>query len=287
MVFYDVTTEPNNQNLGECMFRKLLVLVGSLLMLNGAAQAQTVYPHVEAAIKNTTTASEALVIDPRFDHHRQGTTIQYSPSSKSLPTWWEGNRPDWCYSALSWYTAYEAQGNTATNTRVQVRNLHLMFLSNSTRKWTVFDWTPAPHTELWTYPFVFAKGQPEADVRAEPVGGGISIKPAYPMFHHGYGKGYTLPNPADIRAVYVSMQFRLVVDDPAKPDDRANARYVVNAGADYWPGKGETWGVKYAPGIGGSRYLLATPSWRSTSIIVPNRLLGATYDEMRKNPPPY
>jgi hypothetical protein len=147
------------------------------------------------------------------------------------------------------------------------------------------DTTIAPASELWKYPFVYAGDSKAAGTRQEATGG-YSVKPAYPYFHHGYGTTYTIPNPADIRAVYVAMDFRLAVDNPQKPDDRTKAKYVVDVGADYYPGLGKSWGVGYAPGVGNGRYLLATNGWRTGTMLVPNKILGATLDEMRKNPPP-
>jgi hypothetical protein len=82
------------------------------------------------------------------------------------------------------------------------------------------------------------------------------------------------------------MDFRLVVNDPNQPDDRSLAKYVVDVGADYYPGNNQTWGVSYAPGVGSGRYLLATNNWRTATLLVPNTLLGATNDEMRMTPPP-
>ena len=87
--------------------------------------------------------------------------------------------------------------------------------------------------------------------------------------------------------MYVAMEFRLVVDDPSKPDDRASAKYVVDTGADYYPGNGQGgWGLDYAPAMGNSRMLLATPNWRTATMLVPNTRNGATFEEMKTNPPP-
>lgn len=235
---------------------------------------------VDSIISDMSLPSEAQVIDPRYDWQRQPLVTQYAPKGTILPSWWPGNRPEWCYRLLSWYTAFEAQGNRATNTRVQVRSLRTYILSNATRKWTLVDSTTAPMGGLWVYPFNYAGNFDSTGARSEETGG-YSIKPAYPHFHHGYGTTYSISNPADIRAVYIAMDFRLVVDDPAKPDDRSAAKYVVDTGADYYPGQNQNWGVNYAPGVGNGRYLLATNNWRTATLLVPNRLLGATFDELR------
>lgn len=265
-------------------YRRLHVLVLFLFNVGALpAYAQTAMT-IGDVIKDMSSSSEALVISPKFDFQRMPQIIQHSPSGKSLPAWWTGLRPEWCYRILSWHTVYEAEGNAAVNTRVQIARLRTYILSNATKKWTLIDNAAAPATELWKYPYVYV-GQPAGTFRAASDGG-ISVKPVYPNFHHGYGSIKDVPNPQDVRAVFVAMDFRLIVDDPNKPDDRSKARYVVDAGADYYPGKGLSWGTGYAPGVGSGRYLLAKPTWRTATLLVPNKDLGANFDEMKKNPPP-
>jgi hypothetical protein len=236
-------------------------------------------------IADMNSPSEALVINPQFNWQYFPVITQYSPAGSSIPSWWTGNRPDWCHTALSWFTAYEAQGNAATNTRVQLKNLRMYFLSQKTRQWTRVDYSPAPRVGLWQYPVVGAGTN--TGERLEPTGG-KSIKPAYPYFFHGYGNPYVIPDPADVRATFMAMDFRLVIDDTSKPDDRAAAKYVVDAAGDYYPGydTAMTWTLGYAPGMGNGRYLQATPNWRTATLIVPNKDYGATLSEMQSNPPP-
>ncbi len=226
--------------------------------------------------------SEAIAIDPRYDWQYQPAIVMHAPRGDAIPSWWTGNRPEWTYSVLTWYTTQEAQGNAATNTRVQVANLRFYILSESTRTWKQHDVKAAPYSEEWKYPFAFAgAGSPRNE-----SSGGVSVKPDYPNFYHGYGNSISI-DPKDVRAVYVSMDFRLAVDNPSKPDDRNSAKYVVNAGADYWPGNGQaTWSLGYAPGIGTGRTMLATKDWRTATLLVPNKNYGSTMEEIRKNPPP-
>lgn len=241
--------------------------------------------NLDSVIKDMSLANEAIPINPKYEWQRIPQIVQYAPSGVALPAWWPGNRPEWCYTALTWFTAFEAEDNRAINTRVHFRRLRMYFLSGKTGKWQLADAADAPYTELWKYPFQYAGDFKASGVRKEPTGG-YSIKPVYPQFHHGYGVSYTLSDPQDIRAVFVAMDFRLIVDNRSKKGDRALARYVVNSGADYYPGKGQTWGVGYAPGIGSGRYLLATPVWRTATLLVPNTGVGASFEDIRRNPPP-
>jgi hypothetical protein len=233
----------------------------------------------------TASANEAIPKEPDFDWQHYPKIVMYSPTKESLPSWWTGTKPDWCYKLLTWYTAFEAEGNTATNTRVQVANLRVYILSDKTRTWSLIQNVASPFGGLWKQPFKDMGGP--VDTRPESSGGN-SVYFVHPYFAHGYGKNYTLTAPDDIRAVFVAMDFKLVVNEADKPDDRDDARYVVNAGADYYPGNGVSWGTGYAPGIGSGRYLLATNNWRTATMLVPNTAsyMGSSFAEMSMNPPP-
>jgi hypothetical protein len=227
--------------------------------------------------------SEAQVIDPRYEWQQHPMVITPAPRGDAIPKWWKGNRPEWTNTIISWFQVFEAQGNGATNTRVEVKNIRVLTLSEATKTWAQVDALGAPDVDLWQYPFSYSSTK--SGKRSEATGG-ISLKPAYPYFHHGYGKTRSIAAP-DLRAVYVSMQFRLVVEDPSKPDDRANAKYLVNVGADYHPGKGQSdWSLGYAPGVGQGRLMLANNEWRTATMLVPNTRNGSSLEEMRTNPPP-
>jgi hypothetical protein len=247
------------------------------------APANTGVTTIDQVIADMNSTSEAMVIDPRYSWQSKPAITMYSPAGKYIPSWWTGNRPEWSYNVLTWFVAYEAQGNAATNTRVQIKNLRFYVLSQSTRTWRQFDAKATPGIDLWQYPFRPAGSS--AGTKYESSGG-ISMKPKYPYFHHGYGNSVRI-TPQDVRAIYVDMDFRLTVDDASKPDDRSKAKYVVDTGGDYWPGNGQgDWSLGYAPGMGNSRMLLATKDWRKSTLLIPNFAVGASYEELRKNPPP-
>lgn len=240
---------------------------------------------VDQAIADMSSPSEALVIDPRFDWQYNPKITMYAPRGDAIPSWWSGERPTWTYAVLSWFTAFEAQGNKATNTRVQLKDLRFYILSESTRKWSQIDISSAPDLNLWTYPFNYVAPASGSGMRKE-ADGGISVKPKYPNFHHGWGNAKSI-SPQDVRAVFATIDYRLEVDDTTKPDDRAVAKYVVDVGADYYPDMNLKWSPGYAPGVGNGRMVLATNNWRTATMLVPNKNYGSTMDEMRTNPPPF
>lgn len=229
------------------------------------------------------TPSEAQVIDPRYDWQQHPMVIMAAPRGDAIPKWWSGNRPEWTNTIISWFQVFEAQGNAASNTRVEVKNIRVYTLSESSKRWSQVDARNAPDVDLWQYPFALSGA---SSGKRNEASGGISLKPAYPYFHHGYGNKQAI-DASDVRAVYVTMEFRLAVDDPGKPDDRASARYLVNAGADYYPGNGQgDWSLGYAPGVGQGRMMLANAEWRTATMLVPNTRNGSSMNEMRNNPPP-
>lgn len=267
-----------------------LLLLTATMLSSAPALAKPPALSIETVIRDMHQPNEAIPLHPTFDWQRHPHIMQYAPKGHMLPDWWKGARPEWCYTFLSWYTAYEAGGpdgkeagaNRATNTRVQVRNLRAYIMWEDGR-WTRVDDTGSPRVDLWSYPFKRAGRSSRAREERER---GNSVKPVYPDFHHGYGTTYALDNPWDVRAVFVAMDFRLVIDDPDGPDDRDKARYVVNVGADYYPGRGRGWGLDYAPGVGSGRYLLATKSWRTATLLVPNKDHGVSFQRLRERPPP-
>jgi hypothetical protein len=222
--------------------------------------------------------------------------IQNNPASEVIPL---NLTYGWAYHAaiqnsnpgrgnnatLSWFVGLEGTGNTAKNTRIEVRNLRHYILSQTTRQWSQISSVQKPAAEHYEMPNWNSEGQ--VGVRSE-ADGGVSFKPAYPWIYHGWGNKVAL-NGADVRGVYVSVEFRLIKDDPAGVDDTAQAVYAFEAGADYYydvstsPCAYENCVV---PAAGNGRVLKAQTYWRKATLLVPNFSYGASYDEFRSNPPP-
>ncbi|WP_413584399.1 beta strand repeat-containing protein [Bdellovibrio sp. HCB274] len=231
----------------------------------------------------TATSHEGVIPDIRYEWQRYPMIIMQSPAKADIPSWFPYTKPNWCTLLNAWMQVFEAEGNTATNTRVEYRSLKIYVLSQSTRTWSLLknDLKPV-YTDTWKYPFDFDS---DGGDRAEPSGG-VSFKAKYPLFAHGYG-GQLIIVPSDVRAVFVTMDTRLILDNASGTDDRASARYLVNVGADYWPDAdaiNNTW--PYAPGAGQGRFILATPEWRKATMIIPNGRYGSSMQEMLNTYPP-
>jgi len=274
-------------------FAAAFIFISSVGHIGGAIQpAVQTPPHgdikrnamVERAIADMQLPSEALVIDPQFPWQRRPQITMHAPRGDAIPAWWRGNRPTWTHTVIPWFTAFEAQGNQARNSRVQVKDLRFFILSAKTRQWRQVTLQARPEVTLWKYPFTAAGPACGPTVREDgPVS--VSVLPAYPMFLHGWGAPRTI-DPEDVAATFTAMEFRLVVDDPRKRDDRRRARYVVDVGADYYPDQALRWSLDFAPGIGNGRMLLARPAWRTATLLVPNKDHGVTLESLRHHPPP-
>jgi hypothetical protein len=273
----------------------MLNFIGIILLLSSVAGAQEAryFPRpnkhaisgstIEQVISDMSRPSEALVIDPRFDWQYQPRVTMHAPRGDAIPNWWQGNRPLWTNAVVPWFTAFEAQGNRARNSRVQIMNLRFYILSNRTRRWIEVEQRFRPEMKLWAYPFREV-GAPCENLRFEKDGS-VSVTPKYPYFLHGWGGGHPI-DASDVGATFTAMEFRLIVHDRKKKDDREAARYVVDVGADYYPDMSLRWSLDYAPGIGNGRMLLARKHWRTASLLIANRNHGITIDDLRKNPPP-
>lgn len=302
------------------MLRHARILIMACICASPAVQAQT---HAPIAIpklihdNRVTTLVEAKprpvanYETPNFEWVDHPTIVQSSPAGVSIAAWWTGNRPDWCQKILSWYQIFEAEPGPAPapNTRVQFRNMRVYILWNEDRKWEQIENEVNPsYSDYWIYKFKPAKIP--AETMAPPDGtAGLTYKPVAPYFVHGYGYTRSLlgprtdkpemsRSPSSVMAVYVTGQYRLIRHDLSKPDDRKNARYIVNVGADYYPGGTNPDGTPrvwmlgnqpagYAPGVGAGRLKLATENWQTATMLIANENgFFNTVDQAHNYPPP-
>jgi hypothetical protein len=185
-------------------------------------------------------------------------------------------------AALPWGQVYETvAGNPATNTRVQLRNLKLYMLSKKTNKWTYLTGSLAVDGAAYVEDFAGDQSRP-ADIRIEPDGT-VSVKAGGGYNFHFWSKsGRATIKPSDVAGLFATCQARLILHDPAQPDDRATAQYVLSIGADYWKnlttGWCADWTCNYDAGIGRFKYV--TIEWQAFNM---HSLTEAT---VRNSPPP-
>lgn len=147
--------------------------------------------------------------------------------------------------------------NTATNLRLGIRNCVVAMRRKSTGVWQELAKTNSPG---WFRAFEtnhrYADGS--VDLRNNNTDGGQELLlPAGAGYsYHFVAPGYKMDLSsivADIDAIHVCCQVRLVLDNPAGTDDRANAKWMIYVGGDWMPNGTSEVGQDGRPGYALSR----------------------------------
>jgi hypothetical protein len=188
---------------------------------------------------------------------------------------------DWSATTM-WGQIYPAKdGNPATNVRVQIRNPVMYFLSRKDGKWHPLQGEVTVDGAAYRQDFA-NDANVKADIRTE-TDGSVSVKltPGY-NYHFWPKKGRVNIDREDIAGMVSGFAARLVVEDPAKPDDRGKARLLGSCGGDYWRSVQASWKADWSNNgdwaIG--RFKFIKNDWTVFT--------AATIDQetLRKNPPP-
>lgn len=217
-----------------------------------------------------------------------------SPRWSGAPSWWQTAFPSFYNSGewqfiLPWMVVFEAVGNTATNTRIQIRNCELYVKKTSTGAWVRLS-TGNPSGYNYTQSGNLQGGVPNVDVRQE-ISGGPSFKPVPDYNFHGWFGG-RIAHQSDIACWYVAMEARLIRDSNSLPDDTANALFGLQVGADYYPIDSALPSGTYVPAVGISQTAQITSEWQSftmatlSDVGVQEPGGGLTVAQFSANPPP-
>ena len=215
--------------------------------------------------------------------HPSGVPSYYSWYDVPVVGWGNNPRTDW-NAFTSWGQIYVESGwnpPANSNTRVQLRNIEAWYLSKSTGEWKLLQ--SATRVDGADFQEDFANNTAKApDVRDESSnGGGTSITAGNGWNYHFWTDRVTM-DPNDIGGIYTKFQARLILSDPSKPDDRASARYLGSAGADYWRSVSAPWAADWSNngGVASGRFKFITPDWQNFSMET------LPVDQLLKNPPP-
>ena len=192
-----------------------------------------------------------------------------------------GNNPTGWKAITAWGVVYVAsQGNLAVNTRVNIRDMQTYVLLKSTSKWLLLQNTSAPAGAAYLDDFSTTVNVP-GDVRTEPDGT-ISVTAGTGYNYHFYPSVRGSINPNDIGGIVTIFQARLIVANPALPDDRGISAYLAGAGGDYYPALTGSWpgNLPYNPGIAIGKEKYVKTFWRFYSMST------LTTAQLKSNPPP-
>jgi len=209
----------------------------------------------------------------------QGVPLSYDWAQG--PTIVMGNNPNGWQAITAWgVVTIPTQGNPATNTRVNIRNVQLYLLQHSTGAWLLLQNTSQPQGADYLDDFSGDISQP-GDVRPESDGT-ISVTAGGGYCFHFWPQDRASINPNDIGGILVLLQARLIVGNPSLPDDRNIAQYLAGSGADYYPALTGGWpgNLSYNPGVGTGKLKFVQSDWRFYAMTT------LTAAQLASDPPP-
>jgi len=193
-----------------------------------------------------------------------------------------GNNSNGWRAVEAWGLLYvAAEGSPAVNTRVNIRNMQLFVLSASKGTWSMLQSTSTPTGAHYVEDFSNDENVPADIIKLSD--GTISVTAGGRYCFHFYPNDRATINPSDIGGIVVVYEARLIAADPTKTDDRSSAKFVADAGADYYPGLtgncpvGDNGGC---PGVAIGKMKYVTNDWRSFAMTT------ATQSQLTNNPPP-
>lgn len=227
---------------------------------------------------------ETVIGDMGQLHDAPAHGVPESWSWANAPRLGLANHPGECTQFVAWGQIYEAKsGNHASNTRVQVKDLEAFYLGAKDGRWHMLQAAASLtggklNGASYAEDFAGNANKP-ADIRREPDGS-VSVKLEKDRNFHFYPAKRVNVDPADIAGIFATARARTVVDDPSLPDDRAQARYLMGMGGDYWL-EGAAWDhLKSNNDAAIGRFKFVTPAWQSFNMTT---LSGSV---LRRNPPP-
>ena len=215
----------------------------------------------------------------------------------NTPSWWKASNPgratgDYLRATLPWVVIFDGVGHNASNTRVHIRNFRAYYKSKSSGQWVSLGSSAGVGGAVYGKSSLFGATTPED--RRTNADGSSEVKPPADVnyaWHGWWGRGRVEINPTDIAALFVTLQARLVVDDPKLPDDRAKARYLVQIGNDYYKDTSTTWKF-IVPSAMTARSKRVTNDWQAFSATTFSDVGrqepggGITEAAFRADPPP-
>lgn len=256
--------------LSSCVIAGLAVTTG-LGHAESAVSVDPVVVHRDMAMQN----DQPLLGAPKGPQWATGPgTVLMGGDTRgqAAPDYWKPANPAYrgpkhWNAVIPWVVVFPGVSNTATRTYVEMRNLAVYLESEKRGGW--YRLAKSKHVEGENYP-ASIRGHSVTDAgirhdkqssRFQPVNGSA--------FHGWWSHGKLSIRGQDVRNIYVSVQARLVFEDPwfGDPDTMTNAHYLLSVGADYWPSVStdlkDFAPADYNPGAGGSRFKRITPKWQT------------------------
>jgi hypothetical protein len=260
----------------------LLCVLVALLAACAAPPARAPSPTAQPTQPATVNSVQTIIDDMTKPHDATLHGVPASYDWAAGPRMGHGPPPADFAAFIPWGQVYEpADGNPAPNTRVHLRDIRAYVLSRKTGQWQLLTHSDGVEGNAFREDFSGNDNKP-ADAREEP-GGGVSVRTGDGYNFHFWSRTGRQPiDPNDVAGVFTTVQGRLILDDSARPDDRATARYLLGMGGDYWRSLTAQWDAAFNnvgdAAIGRMKFVAS--EWQAFNMTT----LPA--DEIRKNPPP-
>ena len=225
---------------------------------------------------------ETIIADMAEPHEGRPSGVPDSYGWAVEPRVQMGNDPGDFRAFITWGQVYrDAEGNPAENARVEMRGMKAYYFSLAGQEWRLLQETERIEGAAYAEDFVDDVNVP-ADVRYGDDGEvAVKLEPEGYNFHFWPASGRVSIDPDDVGGVFTTIQARLVLDDPAGPDDRDAARLLLSMGADYWLSLDAAWDQWTTNGdVGIGRFKYVTEDWRAFN------MTSAPAELLRENPPP-
>ncbi len=210
------------------------------LLLSTVIPALAVDHPLASALPAQAEVAQLFIDDMSIPNAIRPVKINYGWTHK--PRVGSGNiiPKDWTHSMM-WGQVYVGRpGSPANNVRVQIRDCAQWVLSRKTGKWALLQHSVTPEGAAYAEDFKEDANIP-ADARKESDGSlSVLLKPGY-NYHFWPEVDRARVEPADIAGLATVFFARLVVDDPALPDDRDQALLIASCGGDYWRSLDAAW----------------------------------------------
>jgi hypothetical protein len=223
--------------------------------------AATPINSISAIEQDMDAAGEGLPygMPTNFGNYRHGRVNTSNPG---------GNNPGPAVAMLPWLCIFPvgapSPDTAKTNTRVQVRNIYIYYLSKSKNQWilaTGSNQMTGFYNNYKTTENYPSSGATLLDRRNETAanGGGTSVKLLPGYCYQGWSTvGIGKINNTDIAGVWAYCEARLILSSSKLPDDRNEKSIVLYQGGDY---KNATAGTIADAAIGRSKFV--TKTWRA------------------------
>ena len=224
---------------------------------------------------------ETIIADMAEPHEGRPSGVPEAYGWATEPRVGMGNDPGDFRAFTAWGQVYaDAEGSPAQNTRVEMRNMKAYLFSKRDQAWHLLQEAERIEGAAYVEDFVDDVNKP-ADVRYGEEGTvAVKLEEGY-NYHFWPAAGRVPVDPDDVGGVFTTIQARLVLDDPAGPDDRAEARLLLSMGADYWLSLDADWDQWTTNGdVGIGRFKYVREDWRAFN------MTSASAELLRRHPPP-